>query len=185
MDIDEIKKLLAAGDVAGAEASAKAALENDPDNVRLLIVFGTCRQLQGDEEAFLGTYELVRAALDEKKVELDATAAEEWKRFEALHERIAQPELLQKGDPPRKSNLMKYVMLAVVVIAAVIVAVTCFGVREIERQYQIMVYSLYGGPSDSEPRFILKQRRQETMSETDNSYDNVSNGTTVHQGNVE
>ena len=48
MDIDEIKQKLKSGDVAGAEAAAKAALEAEPDNVRLLIVFGTCRQLQGD-----------------------------------------------------------------------------------------------------------------------------------------
>lgn len=134
MNIDEIKKLLAAGDVAGAEAAAKAALENDPDNVRLLIVFGTCRQLQGDEEAFLGTYELVRAALDEKKIELDATAAEEWKRFKALHERIAQPELLQKGDPPRKSNLMEYVLIAVLIAAGSAVAVWYLG-REVQREF--------------------------------------------------
>ena len=132
MDIDEIKKLLAAGDVAGAEAAAKAALENDPDNVRLLIVFGTCRQLQGDEEAFLGTYELVRAALDEKKVELDATTAEEWKRFEALHERIAKPELLRKGDPPRKSNLMEWVIIAVLIAAACAAAVAYFGRRTLD-----------------------------------------------------
>ena len=137
MDIDEIKKLLAAGDVAGAEAAAKAALENDPDNVRLLIVFGTCRQLQGDEEAFLGTYELVRAALDEKKIELDATAAEEWKRFEALHERIAQPELLRKDDPPRAANLMEYVLLAVLIAAATGVAIWYFGRA---------TCSLYAGP---------------------------------------
>ena len=144
MDIDEIKKLLAAGDVAGAEAAAKAALENDPDNVRLLIVFGTCRQLQGDEEAFLGTYELVRAALDEKKIELDATAAEEWKRFEALHERIAQPELLQKGDKPRSQILMEWVIIAVLVAAGSAVAVWYFG-----RSIQLELTALYAGPSES------------------------------------
>ena len=127
MNIDEIKKMMRTGDIAGAEAAAKSALENDPDNVRLLIVFGTCRQLQGDEEAFLGTYELVRAALDEKKVELDATEAEEWKCFKALQQQIAQPELLCKGDPPRAANLMEYVLLAVLIAAATGVAIWYFG----------------------------------------------------------
>ena len=143
MDIDEIKKLLAAGDVAGAEAAAKAALETEPDNVRLMIVFGTCRQLQGDEEAFLGTYELVRAALDEKKVELDATTAEEWKRFEALHERIAQPELLQKGDPPRTVNLMGWVIIAILVASACAAGIWCFG-NVIRENILVTYYSLKG-----------------------------------------
>ena len=145
MNIDEIRELLKSGDIAGAEAAAKAALETEPNNVRLMIVFGTCRQLQGDEEAFLGTYELVRAALDEKKVELDATAVEEWKRFEALHERIAQPELLQKGDPPRKSNLMEYVLIAVLIAAATGVGIWYFG-----RSIPV----LYGGPRYEGPIYV-------------------------------
>ena len=159
MNIDEIKQMIKAGDVAGAEAASKAALENDPDNVRLLIVFGTCRQLQGDEEAFLGTYELVRAALDEKKVELDATAAEEWKRFEALHERIAQPELLQKGDKPRSQILMEWVIIAVLVAAGIAVAVFYFG-RSVDWMAGIVgpqeiirpvdTHTLYAGPERPE-----------------------------------
>ena len=127
MNIDEIKTMMRTGDIAGAEAAAKSALENDPDNVRLLILFGSCRQLQGDEEARLGTYNLVRAALEAKKVELDATAAEEWKCFKALQQQIAQPELLCKGDPPRAANLMEYVMLAVIIAAATGVAIWYFG----------------------------------------------------------
>ena len=159
MNIDEIKKMMRTGDIAGAEAAAKSALENDPDNVRLLIVFGTCRQLQGDEEAFLGTYELVRAALDEKKVELDATAAEEWKRFEALHERIAQPELLRKGDPPRKSNLMEWVLIAVLIASVGAVAIWYFG-RSIPQ-------ALVGTVDDATTANVHWRNRGETTANVD------------------
>ncbi len=159
MNIDEIRELLKSGDVAGAEAAAKAALETDPDNVRLMIVCGTCRQLQGDEEAFLGTYELVRAALDEKKVELDATAAEEWKRFKALHERIAQPELLRKGNPPREMSLMMELVIIVLLVAAgCAAAMWCLG-REVIREAEVSCLALYAGPSQA----VIEQKENASL----------------------
>ena len=47
-----IKSLLKSGDVAGAEALCRKALETHPDDAQLKMLFGLCRQLQGDEETF-------------------------------------------------------------------------------------------------------------------------------------
>ena len=47
--IDQIKTLLQSGDVAGAEALCRKALETHPDDAQLKMLFGLCRQLQGDE----------------------------------------------------------------------------------------------------------------------------------------
>lgn len=53
MNVEEIKFLLKSGDIARAETAAKDLLTAEPDNVQAKMLYGTCRQLQGDEETFL------------------------------------------------------------------------------------------------------------------------------------
>ena len=48
----QIKTLLQSGDAAGAEALCRKALGADPDNAQLKMLFGKCRHLQGDDDAF-------------------------------------------------------------------------------------------------------------------------------------
>ena len=127
MKIEDIKQLLKSGDVAGAERATMAELENDKDNVRLLILYGTCRQLQGDEAAFRDAHATIKAAVDVNDVDLDEVTDREWKRFEMLYKRIDQPELLRKGDRPRSPVLMEYVILAVLIVAAIIGVWIIFG----------------------------------------------------------
>ena len=127
MNIDEIKTLLKSGDIAGAEAAAQKLLAAEPDNVRLLILYGTCRQLQSDEATFRDTYAAVKAALDGKKVELDAVTAEEWNRFKRLYQQLDQPELLRKGARPRSPVMMEYAVLATLIAAAVAVGAWLYG----------------------------------------------------------
>ena len=50
--LDEIKSLMKSGDIAGAEALCRKALEADPDNIWLKRRYGICRRMQGDEETF-------------------------------------------------------------------------------------------------------------------------------------
>ena len=153
MKIEDIKQLLKSGDVAGAERATMAELENDKDNVRLLILYGTCRQLQGDEAAFRDAYAAIKAAVDVSDVDLDEVTDREWKRFEMLYKRLDQPELLRKGDRPRSLVLMEYVILAVLIVAAIIGVWIIFG-DEIRGQFDaassaiISVRSLYAGPPD-------------------------------------
>ena len=126
MNIDEIKKLLKFGDIAGAEAAAQELLAAEPDNVQAMILYGTCRQLQGDEATLRDTYAAVKAALDGKEVELDAVTAEEWNRFKRLYQQLDQPELLRKGDRPRSPAMMEYVVIAVLIAAAIVLGVLLF-----------------------------------------------------------
>ncbi len=79
--IDEIKSLLKSGDVAGAEALCRKALEATPDEAQLKMLFGTCRQLQGDEETF-------RRIHDELAPEMAKTSSAEtlslWRKYHKL-----------------------------------------------------------------------------------------------------
>ena len=52
MNIEEIKSLLKSGDVARAESAAQELLAAEPDSVQAMMLYGICRQLQGDEETF-------------------------------------------------------------------------------------------------------------------------------------
>ena len=151
MKVDEIKVLLKSGDIAGAEAAAKAGLENDQDNVRLLILYGTCRQLQGDEATFRDTYATVKAALDGKDVELDAAMTEEWKKFETLHRNLDLPELLRKGDQSHGVWNVEYVVVALLIAIAVGVAVYWFG-KELNQPMEVNSQAMtgkciYAGPA--------------------------------------
>ena len=50
--LDEIKQLMAAGDTAQADKALKELLAKEPDNLQAKMLYGTCRQLLGDEETF-------------------------------------------------------------------------------------------------------------------------------------
>ena len=161
MTIDEIKTLLKSGDVVGAEAAAQELLAAEQDNVRAMILYGTCRQLQGDEATFRDAYDMVKAALDANEVELDMVTAEEWKRFEMLHRNLDQPELLRKGDQPHGVLNMEYVVLTLLIAAAVGVVVWWYGkeIAEILSLYAgspADVRQLYAGPVRNEPNAPYK-----------------------------
>ena len=159
MNIDEVKKLLKSGDIAGAERAALAALENDKDNVRLLMLYGTCRQLQGDEATFRDTYAAVKEHLDARPDALDADTNAAWKRFDGLRIKLDQPELLRKGARPRSPVMMEYVVLATLIAAAVAVGAWLYG-KEIlqmissepgfQKPREIEIRDLYAGPSRSD-----------------------------------
>ena len=50
--IDEIKQMMVAGDAAKAAEALKELLAKEPDNLQAKMLYGTCRQLLGDEETF-------------------------------------------------------------------------------------------------------------------------------------
>ena len=145
MTIEEIKSLMKSGDIAGAEAAAQELLTTEPDNVQAMMLYGTCRQLQGDEATFRDTHATVKEALDGKDVELDAAMTEEWKKFEALHRNLDQPELLWKGDQSHGVLKTEYVVLALLIAVAVGVAVYFFG-KEVAEQMDVASRPVYAGP---------------------------------------
>lgn len=50
--VDEIKQLMAAGETAEADAALKELLAKRPNNFQVKMLYGTCRQLLGDEATF-------------------------------------------------------------------------------------------------------------------------------------
>lgn len=127
MTVEKIKSLLKTGDVSAAETAAQELLATEPDNVQAMMLYGTCRQLQGDEATFHDTYATVKAALDAGKVKLETVMAEEWRWFEMFYKQFDQPELLRKCDWPRSPGLMECVILVILIVAAVIGVWISFG----------------------------------------------------------
>jgi hypothetical protein len=50
--LDEIKKLMSDGETAQADEALKELLAANPENLQAKMLYGTCRQLLGDEETF-------------------------------------------------------------------------------------------------------------------------------------
>lgn len=137
MKVDEIKALLKSGDVAGAEASAQEVLSADPDNVQALMLYGTCRQLQGDE----ATARLIQDKLapSMKNVAEDETLRM-WRKYGEFVLRADVPPLRFAVDYAKAgAALMEYVIIGGLVVVALGVAAYLFG-------RQVGSNALYGGP---------------------------------------
>ena len=81
MNIDEIKTLLKSGDIAGAETAAQELLTAEPDNVQAMLLYGTCRQLQGDEATFRRIHDELAPKMESV---MDDNALLLWRRYRAL-----------------------------------------------------------------------------------------------------
>lgn len=127
MKIEEIRNLMKSGDVAGAETAAQELLTADPDNVQALMLYGTCRQLQGDEATFRDTYTTVKEHLDAQPDALDAETTAAWKRFEELYAKLGQPELRRRGSAPRKNVMFGCAIVAALIVAALVTGIWYFG----------------------------------------------------------
>ena len=127
MTIEDIKSLMKSGDVAGAEAAAQELLTAEPDNLQSMILYGTCRQLQGDEATFRDVYRAVKEHLDAKPDALDAETNAAWKRFDELYAKLDQPELRRRGSAPRKSAMSEYAIIAALIVAALVTGAWLFG----------------------------------------------------------
>lgn len=79
--LDEIKQMMAVGDIAGAEAAILKLLKKAPDNLQAKMLYGACLQLQGDKEAFGRIHEelapKMAAVSDEKTLGM-------WRKYHAL-----------------------------------------------------------------------------------------------------
>ena len=127
MTIEDIKSLMKSGDIAGAEAAAQELLAAEPDNVQALMLYGTCRQLQGDEATFRDAYRTVKEHLDAKPDALDAETKAAWARFDELYAKLDQPELRRRGSAPRKSAMLEYAIVAALIVAALVTGAWLFG----------------------------------------------------------
>lgn len=122
MTVEEIKSLMRSGDVAGAENAAQELLSADSDNIQAMMLYGACRQLQGDEATFRDTYATVKERLEAKPEALDEDTKVAWDRFGELYAKFARPRMTQ-----HKSVSMEHVVLAVVFVATVVIGAWFFG----------------------------------------------------------
>ena len=89
--LDEIKALMSAGETAQADVALKELLAQEPDNLQAKMLYGTCRQLLGDE----GTFRRIHGELapEMEKLADDPSTADTivptetlslWKKYHAL-----------------------------------------------------------------------------------------------------
>lgn len=81
MKIEEIRNLMKSSDIAGAEAAAQELLMAESDNIQAAILYGSCRQLQGDEVTFRRIHGELAPRIAKVK---DIEALEMWKHFDEL-----------------------------------------------------------------------------------------------------
>ena len=62
--LEEIKKMMVAGETARADEELKKLLASEPDNLQAKMLYGTCRQLLGDEETFKRIHDEIAPEMD-------------------------------------------------------------------------------------------------------------------------
>ena len=83
--LDEIKKLMAAGETAQADEALKELLAAEPNNLKAKMLYGTCRQLLGDEETFKRIHDELTSEMERlEKKEPKAETVSLWKKYHAL-----------------------------------------------------------------------------------------------------
>ena len=91
--IDEIKQLMAADETAKADEALKELLTAEPNNLAAKMLYGTCRQLLGDEETFKRIHnELAPVIKSMPDGDLSATESKLWEKF--------HQEWMEATNPP-------------------------------------------------------------------------------------
>ena len=81
MTIEDIKSLMKSGDIAGAETAAQELLTSEPDSAEAQMLYGTCRQLRGDNKTF---GEIHDALAPKMEAERDEKTLSLWRRYHKL-----------------------------------------------------------------------------------------------------
>ena len=102
--LDEIKQMMAAGETALADEALKELLEAEPNNLQAKMLYGTCRQLLGDEETFKRIHDElapVMAKLSDVSLGEAMAAPLEtlslWKKYQSLWVRLIVYGLILAG----------------------------------------------------------------------------------------
>ena len=83
--LDEIRKMIIDGDIAQAEAALRELLAKEPDNLQAKMLYGTCRQLLGDEETFRRIHGEIAPMMENKDAAgLQPGTVSLWKKYHAL-----------------------------------------------------------------------------------------------------
>jgi hypothetical protein len=156
--LDEIKQMMAAGDTAQADAALKELLAKEPNNLEAKMLYGTCRQLLGDEETFRRIHDELAPSMERmEKKEPKTEIVSLWKKYHALWMSLIVGGLVLTGIGCAayifgKSILNMY-------------GVKYGGVAMQDRQ--IEVNSLYAGPSRPYLKKEWNEKKFTTSSDED------------------
>lgn len=166
-----IKSLLKSGEVSRAAEKPIALLKDNPENVRAMMLFGTCLQFLGDDSAFELTHETVRDAMSRMPLNDYPELADEWAKFDGLHRQLAKPVLVRKGTKVRPMA-MEYVALATLIAAALGVGFWLFGsqilvmVNDVTKSFiGGSIGDLYAGPRYEDFKHLYAGPREDTLEE--------------------
>ena len=83
--LEEIKKLMVAGETSQADEALKELLAAAPENLQAKMLYGTCRQLLGDEETFKRIHDELAPEMEKRgKSEPQSETVSLWKKYHAL-----------------------------------------------------------------------------------------------------
>ena len=103
--LDEIKRLMAEGETAKADTALKELLDAEPNNLQVKMLYGTCRQLLGDEETFRRIHDELTPVMG--TVPLNPLSALEVRMWENYHR---EWEMITKAPDEMK---IRYVDMSV------------------------------------------------------------------------
>ena len=96
--LEEIKQLMVAGDTVQADVALKELLAKEPDNLQAKMLYGTCRQLLGDEKTFKRIHdEIVMEMANKDATELQTETASLWRKYHALWMKLIVGGLVLAG----------------------------------------------------------------------------------------
>lgn len=174
--LDEIKQMMATGETVQADEALKELLEKEPTNLQAKMLYGTCRQLLGDEETFRRIHdELTPVMVKLSDISLDTSTSiptetlSLWKKYQTLWEYLIIAGLVMTGVVAGVLYLGKNIL------GQFASAYAGPGYQDIRRQQQDtqLLYGgprydrLYGGPRYDRPVFT-DEREKEKFSDNNN-----------------
>ena len=96
--LDEIKQMMANGDTAQADEALKKLLAKAPENLQAKMLYGTCRQLLGDEETFKRIHDELAPEMLEQKTEVQSEVDSQWMMYHRTFMELAQNPFVVESD---------------------------------------------------------------------------------------
>ena len=141
--LDEIKQMMSAGDTAQADEALKELLAQEPDNLQAKMLYGTCRQLLGDEETFKRIHDELAPVMGCLKGDsIGIIEIKMWEKYSTLYSDMHENVLSRLVTEDDGAVGMEYVVLAILIILALVMGVVYFGATVVE---QMNAQSLYMG----------------------------------------
>lgn len=109
MTLDEIKKMMAADEIAKADEALKELLAAEPNNLQAKMLYGTCRQLLGDEDTFRRIHDELAQVIKSMPVGgLSISDNNLWEKFHGQWLDVSNPPAELQTRPVEENQLCLY-----------------------------------------------------------------------------